>query len=69
MVGEGQSPSLQQAAGEFGLNPVTLFRYLKRGKLTRFRREMDNRTYIDRPGLVSVPRYRTIMNDRVVAGA
>ena len=42
---------LQQAAGEFGVNPASLYRYLKRGKLKRWRRELDQKTYIDRDEL------------------
>jgi predicted site-specific integrase-resolvase len=39
---------LQQAAQEFGVDPATLYRYLKAGRLTRYRRAMDVRTYLDR---------------------
>lgn len=39
---------LQQAAREFGVDPATLYRYLKAGRLTRYRRAMDVRTYVDR---------------------
>lgn len=39
---------LQQAAQEFGVDPATLHRYLKAGRLTRYKRAMDVRTYLDR---------------------
>lgn len=49
---------LQQAAGEFGLNPATLHRYIKKGKLKRWRREMDQRTYVDRDELRRLLEFR-----------
>jgi len=49
---------LQQAAGEFGVNPASLYRYLKRGKLTRYRRELDQKTYIDRAELRALLEFR-----------
>lgn len=39
---------LQQAAQEFGVDRVTLHRYIKPGRLTPYKRAMDRRTYVDR---------------------
>lgn len=39
---------LQEVAAEFHLGQVTLYRYLKQGQLSRYRRAMDRRTYVDR---------------------
>jgi hypothetical protein len=50
---------LQQAAGEFGVNPATLHRYIKKGKLKRWRREMDKRTYVDRDELRRLLEFRS----------
>lgn len=39
---------LSAAASEFGISEATLYRYLARSALTRHRRAMDRRTYVDR---------------------
>lgn len=49
---------LQQAAGEFGVNPASLYRYLKAGKLKRWRRELDQKTYVDRDELRRLLEFR-----------
>jgi DNA-binding transcriptional MerR regulator len=54
---------LQQAAAEFGLNPATLHRYIKKGKLQRWRREMDQRTYVDRDELRRLLEFRPVDGD------
>jgi len=42
---------LASAAAEFRVDQATIYRYLKAGKLRRYRRAMDRRTYIDRSEL------------------
>jgi Helix-turn-helix domain len=42
---------LARAATEFGVSEVTLYRYLRAGRLRRYRRSMDLKTYVDRDEL------------------
>ena len=54
---------LQDAAAEFGKNPATLHRYIKKGELQRYRRAMDTRTYVDRDELRRLLELRPAQND------
>jgi predicted site-specific integrase-resolvase len=49
-----------QAAQEFGVSERALYRYLKDGRLRRYRRALDRRTYLDRQQL------RRLVQPRVV---
>jgi predicted site-specific integrase-resolvase len=51
---------LVQAAAEFGVDRATLYRYLKAGRLKRYKRGMDRRTYVDRGELKKIVRPRVI---------
>ena len=51
---------LAKAAEEFGVNQATIYRYLKAGRLKRYQRAMDRKTYIDRLEL------RRLITPRVV---
>jgi predicted site-specific integrase-resolvase len=49
---------IQAAAAEYGVAVETLYRMLRRGQLTRFRRPGDRRTFLDRDELNRVFQYR-----------
>lgn len=42
---------LRDAAQEFGLDPATLYRAIRRGSLKRWTRELDPKTYVDRDAI------------------
>jgi predicted site-specific integrase-resolvase len=47
-LGKRNLIALQAAAKKYGINRVTLHRWLKEGKLTRYRAQVgDRRTYVD----------------------
>ena len=52
--------SVHDAASEFQVGPATLWRYLKDGRLTRYRRGMDRQTYIDRTQLRALLRPKPV---------
>lgn len=54
---------IQDAAAEFGLDRGTLYRYIKRGKLKKWRREMDVKTYIDREELRKLLEFKPVEDD------
>lgn len=54
---------IQDAATEIGVSEVTLYRYLKVGRLKRWKRPMEQRTYLDRDEL------RQLLEFRVVEGS
>ncbi len=43
--------ALQAAAAEFHVGQTTIYRYLNAGRLKRYRRAMDTKTYVDRDEL------------------
>jgi predicted site-specific integrase-resolvase len=51
---------LEQAATEFGVNRVTIYRYLRDGRLRRYKRAMDRKTYVDRAQLMRLLRPRVV---------
>jgi predicted site-specific integrase-resolvase len=51
---------LTRAAAEFGVSETTLFRYLKAGRLRRYRRSMDLKTYVDREELQELREARQV---------
>jgi len=51
---------LQDVAEEFGVDRSTIYRYLRLGKLKRWKREMDQRTYIDRDELRRLLEFRQV---------
>jgi len=42
---------IAKAAAEFGVSQAVIYRYMKLGRVTRYRRAMDRRTYVDRQEL------------------
>ncbi|MHB8689008.1 MAG: helix-turn-helix domain-containing protein [Candidatus Dormibacteraceae bacterium] len=51
---------LQDAARELGVNPATLYRYLKAGKLRSYDIAFDRRTFLDREELERLRKPRRI---------
>ena len=51
---------LVQAATEYGVDRATIYRYLKAGRLKRYKKGMDRRTYIDRAELKKILRPRIV---------
>jgi predicted site-specific integrase-resolvase len=51
---------LQDAAAEFEVSQVTLYRSIKKGQLKRYRRAMDKRTYVDRDELRRLLKLRSV---------
>ena len=51
---------LVQASTEFGVGQATLYAYLKDGRLKRYKRGMDRRTYLDRDELTKVMTPRVV---------
>ena len=51
---------LQDAAAEFEVSQVTLYRYIKKGQLKRYRRSMDKRTYVDRDQVRRLLKLRSV---------
>lgn len=51
---------LVQAAADFGVDRATIYRYLKAGRLKRYKKGMDRRTYIDREQLKKILRPRVV---------
>ena len=62
---------LQEAASTYGVDRVTLHRYIRRGKLAKYQRSFDKRTYVDaiqieallEPRRVDVRRARKLADD------
>jgi predicted site-specific integrase-resolvase len=52
--------SLDDAADEFGVNRVTIFRYLRSGRLRRYKRAMDRKTYVDRQQIARLLKLRVV---------
>lgn len=51
---------LREAAIEFGVSEATIYRYLARRQLTRHKRGMDRKTYIDRDQLQDLLQIRPV---------
>ena len=51
---------LQDAARELGINPATLYRYLKDGRLRSYQVAFDRRTFLDRDELERLRRPQRI---------
>lgn len=51
---------LQVAAQEFGVSRTTLYNYVRLGRLKRYRKAMDRRTFLDRAQLRRLTRARTL---------
>jgi len=47
-IAPGDCISVQEAAPEYQIGMTTLFKYLNLKRLTRYGREMDRRTFLDR---------------------
>lgn len=54
---------VHDAATEFQVGSATLWRYLADGRLTRYRRGLDRKTYLDRRQLRSLLRPRAVRAD------
>ncbi len=56
---------LQDAATEFAVSAMSLHRYLRAGRLTRYKRAgLDHRTYVDRAELRKMLEIRPVAADR-----
>lgn len=51
---------VSQAADEFGLSTAALFKYLRQGKLKRWRRTGDRRTFVERQELKRLVQPRVV---------
>ncbi len=52
--------ALQDAARDLGINPATLYRYLKAGRLQSYEIAFDRRTFLDRGDLERLRRPKRI---------
>lgn len=55
---------LAQAATDFGVGQATLYVYLKDGRLKRYKRGMDRKTYVDRDELTRLMTPRVVKRKR-----
>ena len=52
---------IAQAATEFGLSQRTLYLYIREGRLKRYKRAMDRKSYLDRREIRRLLQYRLDM--------
>lgn len=52
--------TVEAASGEFGIHVRTIYRLLADGKLTRYRKRGDRRTYVDREELKAALGFRAV---------
>jgi predicted site-specific integrase-resolvase len=51
---------IEEAAAEFGAAQTSLYRYLKAGRLKRYKKALDRRTFVDRQELRRLVRPRIV---------
>ena len=54
--------SVDEAARELGLSRTTIFKFLREGKVARYRREGDRRTLVDRNELAQLVEPKRVGN-------
>ena len=52
--------AIQDAAAEFSVSAATLYGLIKKGRLKRFRRVGDKRTFLDRDDLAALLAFREV---------
>ncbi len=56
--------TVEQAVAEYGLGQTSLYKLMRSKKLTRYKRPMDKRTYVDRDELRKLLRYKPARSER-----